>query len=645
MASVFGKISLEEKDKGIADRVKSKIKQYQKKRLTEKRRALSRDEKALSEMQYADVTATEAEEVILMEADESAEQQTWETEQDLSAPEASFADEKSVQEADVIEDQEDAPKEVLEEEATETSMGDVEEALPWQDGAQEDSAPLEDATEPTAGLAEPTDQQENLSVGEEDVLQEEVGVAEEQAVEEDGAAEKETENTEAALAASAKRKKGLKYSLIALASLVVIYGALALFFQSHFYFGTKVNGVDVSGKSAQAASEAIGAKAGEYTLEVMERGGATESLQGAEIDLRYEGVDRLEALIAEQKYYNWVVESVRKENAKSVPMTFDDAKLQGRVDQLKCLLPENTVKPANPRFVYQDGTFIVVAEDRGKEVDRALLYTAVSAAMGTMEPQLDIDAKGCYVEPAFNVESQETKDIQAALNRYITSQITYHIGDQTFVLDGSRTSQWLNVDENYQIAIDRAGVDAYVQEMMAQYRKLKRSTSFTTTGGSRIVVNGGDYNGVINKGAEADFLIAAIQKGEASSRDLNNLGNTYVEISLSGQRLWFYKNGTLIVESSIVSGNVRRGYATPKGVYSLKYKQRNVTLKGEDYETPVSFWMPFNGIVGMHDATWRSRFGGSIYIADGSHSCINLPYSVARTIYNNIDPGTPIVCY
>ena len=55
--------------------------------------------------------------------------------------------------------------------------------------------------------------------------------------------------------------------------------------------------------------------------------------------------------------------------------------------------------------------------------------------------------------------------------------------------------------------------------------------------------------------------------------------------------------------------------------------------------------MPFNGGIGIHDATWRSSFGGNIYVAGGSHGCVNAPYSLANTIFNNIDSGTPVVCY
>lgn len=118
-----------------------------------------------------------------------------------------------------------------------------------------------------------------------------------------------------------------------------------------------------------------------------------------------------------------------------------------------------------------------------------------------------------------------------------------------------------------------------------------------------------------------------------------------MEIDLGGQHLYLYIDGKKILESDLVSGNVARGYATPAGVYGLTYKERNATLTGETYATPVKYWMPFNGNIGMHDASWRKEFGGEIYRTNGSHGCINLPEEIAETIYGYVEQGFPVVCY
>lgn len=74
-------------------------------------------------------------------------------------------------------------------------------------------------------------------------------------------------------------------------------------------------------------------------------------------------------------------------------------------------------------------------------------------------------------------------------------------------------------------------------------------------------------------------------------------------MNLTAQHLFFYKDGELILESDFVSGNTSRGYTTPPGIFGLTYKQRDAVLKGENYRSPVKFWMPFNGGIGFHDAS------------------------------------------
>ena len=102
-------------------------------------------------------------------------------------------------------------------------------------------------------------------------------------------------------------------------------------------------------------------------------------------------------------------------------------------------------------------------------------------------------------------------------------------------------------------------------------------------------------------------------------------GNTYVEVSISAQHFWYYKNGTVVLESDFVSGDPTKGHDTPKGIYRLAYKARDQVLEGQGYASPVKYWMPFVDGCGFHDADWRDRFGGSIYKGDGSHGCLNLP--------------------
>lgn len=56
--------------------------------------------------------------------------------------------------------------------------------------------------------------------------------------------------------------------------------------------------------------------------------------------------------------------------------------------------------------------------------------------------------------------------------------------------------------------------------------------------------------------------------------------------------------------------------------------------------------MQFNGGEGLHDAAgWRSAYGGSIYYYSGSHGCVNLPLDLAKTLYNTMEVGDPVIVY
>ena len=121
-------------------------------------------------------------------------------------------------------------------------------------------------------------------------------------------------------------------------------------------------------------------------------------------------------------------------------------------------------------------------------------------------------------------------------------------------------------------------------------------------------------------------------------------GNTYVEVNINQQRMWFYKDGKLLVDTPVVTGT--KYYSdTPKGFFSMYQRATNTTLVGPGYASPVDYWMAFSGGCGIHDASWRDTFGGSIYLYSGSHGCVNTPYNAVRTIYNNSGYNTPVIVY
>lgn len=148
----------------------------------------------------------------------------------------------------------------------------------------------------------------------------------------------------------------------------------------------------------------------------------------------------------------------------------------------------------------------------------------------------------------------------------------------------------------------------------------------------------------------------AIQKGgsqkrepiyaqKAFSRNKNDIGTTYIEIDLTNQKMYYYEKGVQRISTDIVSGNMIRGNATPEGTFMVIQKARNRTLRGVGYESFVNYWIRVDGGIGIHDASWRSKYGGTIYKTKGSHGCINTPYVKVRELYSLVKMYTPIVCF
>ena len=206
------------------------------------------------------------------------------------------------------------------------------------------------------------------------------------------------------------------------------------------------------------------------------------------------------------------------------------------------------------------------------------------------------------------------------------------------------------------VVINEEKIKEYIKTLGIKYDTYGKTRSFKSTTGKNINVIGGNYGWRIDRTKEKEALIKNIKSGEIIKKEPiylqtalgnheNDIGNTYVEINLTNQYLWFYKSGKIITQGDVVTGNVSRGNATPQGTYTLNYKQKNATLRGDNYNSDVKYWMPFNMNIGIHDASWRNSFGGNIYQTSGSHGCVNAPEYLAKNIFENIEPGTPIICY
>ena len=431
-----------------------------------------------------------------------------------------------------------------------------------------------------------------------------------------------------------------------------------------FVVGTIINGVPVSGMTTADAEAYIeGYFNGGYTLEIEDTEGVREAITDTSIGYTVDVTGDLEAILKEENDGGRVSgPGVEHRYTVDAELKYDEAALRALLENMAFV---KNASPTSDAYItpYEEGkAFSIVPEVQGTEIDMDKLMAAVKDALNSQTRLLKVENLDCYKTIQVTADNADLNQMCANLNRYKDINITYVFGDQQEILPGLEAVKWIDGVSGSTVQVNQQKVAEYVKYLADKYDTYGKPHTFTSTSGRQVSVNG-DYGWQINQAEEAVALTRMVQNGTnqtrepaysrtAASRTGNDIGTTYVDVDMGLQHIYMYENGTLIAEAPIVTGNVAKGWTTPEGLYTLYYKERDRVLRGPkradgtySYESPVSYWMPFNGGIGLHDASWRGKFGGEIYKNNGSHGCINIPPKTAAVIYEHVYKGIPILCF
>ncbi|MDO4266454.1 MAG: L,D-transpeptidase family protein [Eubacteriales bacterium] len=460
------------------------------------------------------------------------------------------------------------------------------------------------------------------------------------------------------------KKKLLK--ALFLTALITAGSAFTAFADDSTYItGSKINGYQVGGMTPEEAMQSVSSgSTNYYTLTIKEKGGAEEQIGYQDIDLGTSfSIEAFQEVLDAQNANGRVFGSTVPLNTEIAGTpTYNQEKLEERMNSLSCISQQT--KTENARIsAYQEGQpFTVLPEVDGNSLDTEHAKAAIRQAINDRTKELDLNAIGVYDEITLRQDDAGLNALAAKMNEIVNISITYSIRGASEVLPGSTIVTWLTgTDANGQIAVNQESVLAYVNGLKAKYDTAGTYRTFTGGSGAQVGLKT-VYGWRIDAAGEAAALTAAIQSAQSQTREpvwakkgnsatMPEWGNTFVEVDMARQHVYFFKDGTVVWDAPCVTGNVSKDYTTPDGVYSIYSKERNRVLRGKlvngkpEYETPVSYWMPFNGGIGLHDANWRSNFGGSIYKTSGSHGCVNLPPAKAAALYDLISVGTIVVCH
>lgn len=444
--------------------------------------------------------------------------------------------------------------------------------------------------------------------------------------------------------------------IVAAAAAVYIGGSL--FFGSRFLPNTTVNGVPASAATVDTVKERIQKEAADYKLTLVEADGSTEEITQSDVDLQIDTEDgQIESFLESQSGWGWVGALFSGDEFSSENIvSYDRNKLESTVNSLNCVTDANPVITENAKPLYEGGEFVAVEEVYGTNINKKAFTKKLGKALLNLLEEVDLKEDKFYVQPEVKADSDEFKSLLRQMNGVINTSVNYQVGSNTETVDKDTIASWISTDDSKVMIFNDIRIREFLDEMGAKYNTFGQPKQLKTSSGATVTVPGGPYGWKIDKDGEVARLEEQLLSNEdvnrdfvyqytAASHDGPDYGNSYVEVNLTAQHVYLYSNGSLVCDTACVSGNPSRGNGTHTGAFPLTYKEKDATLNGEDYSTPVNYWMPFNGNEGLHDATWRSNFGGSIYKTNGSHGCVNLPLSAAAKIFPVVETGFPVLVY
>lgn len=438
---------------------------------------------------------------------------------------------------------------------------------------------------------------------------------------------------------------------------VGVYLGVSYYYNSHFFPKTAINGLNCAGLSVGQVKEKIQSQVQSYTLTLTERGGGTEQLTGEQLGLQYVDDQKVEALMEEQNPFTWPVYLVKQNRHEmAANISYSDETLTGLIDGLSCFQPANITAPEDAKITDNGTSFEITPEVEGNTLKREETQQAIKEAVDTGKTELNFDEAGLYQAPAVRSGDEKLNSQLQQMNTLTAANITYDFVDRQYVVNRDVIKDWLIQDADGNYTLDETKAAAWVKHMAYETDTFGLAHTFKTSLGPTIELKaGGDYGWVINKDKTTAALLEAVKAGtngslepvylySANDRSTNDIGGTYVEICISQQKMWCYKDGQLVVETPVVTGSHATGYDTPAGsVWAIDAKKRDADFTL--YTAHVTFWLPFNDQVGIHDSSWRTDYGGNIYLTSGSHGCINTPYDAAEKIFNTVGIGDPVIVY
>ena len=448
-----------------------------------------------------------------------------------------------------------------------------------------------------------------------------------------------------------KKSRWLLSILIPIALLLVVY-ALGVNYASHkFLPNTSIGGIDVSGMTSDEANEIF--KSQELVIDVEQR-----TPKGETVTERIDLVEVAEAalncdtsaLLNSQDKFLWFKSLFNESDLGDVDVngSFDTDKLKTAIAGLYSQNEKTAVLPKDAHIEIDGKTVKIVPDEAGSVVDNKIAVERILAAAEAAvrgEGNQTVSLSDACKEPEIKADNPDLLAEKKMLEDVFAKKITVAAtSDSAWDIDGEEVFDLLDI-QGKEKSVNGDKLYALVEEITNYYYVNNYEYIYfdDLIGKLEEAILSDEPNPVV----EASWYInypkpeptTTSATSASSSGTSSGAVSSYIEVSISQQTLYYYENGELIFSSPVVTGQTGES-DTPTGYYTILNKVANTRLRGPTWDEFVYFWMPIdNRGYGLHDAPWRDAFGGDIYMNDGSHGCINLPYDTASRLFNAVQVG------
>lgn len=421
-----------------------------------------------------------------------------------------------------------------------------------------------------------------------------------------------------------------------------------VFFQSHFLPTAEANGVKIGWMNVDAAQKKL--EEANSSQQVI-----IESANGEQ-----QVIELPEKYAVTKDFLN---ENI---NQSSISLPINDsfkAELEAKLNELS--FEEGT--PSQDAYIERgEEGFHIVPEQYGTVIDKASLMSKVLADVEQNTGSYTYNVADFYQKPAVLQDSADLTNQMQALTQKENKKITVAISDKSVEIPKETLQTFLNEAG----VADAAAVEAWLIQISPEYSSISQPITFTNIHGeTRRYKNNGSYGWSINTAETAALITQALESANLEETvtavidgDVNQssvVNQTYVEIDLNDQMMYYFKDGVKTLETPVITGRYNKGTATVPGFHTILYMDTNTNLEGtmldgSRYSVPVSYWMPllsYGGVVtqiGIHDADYKLEYFGdkqAYKTTLGSNGCINTPGDVMSQLFAVSYPGMPVIIY